>query len=517
MLLALLHWPPTFFCQTGGRSRRGILQIGFHAGMCSDLRLELRPALRAGMTSSRRLLAPRPALWAQPEPPCGEDAEAQLLVPAPTTKRPAEEAQTSRQSFAARTQAGTRVAAARKGRRTKLLAADRILAQRIRTLRPEVTFLQLSRLRPATQSKYAGALERVLAWWRMRSLPDWAAGMWDAALQDYLEELYEQGANRGEASSVVAALLWLRPELGGTQKAALPLSAASLRGWAKLEPGFTRPPLPYAIALAAALWLAEHSQQEAALLVWMLFETYLRVSEALSMNCEDLVESAHLSDGKWTPVTVMACSSSRHLATKTGDQDLSLPLDLARQAGLAALLSGRARGRSANEALWDLSYAQLADAFHMALAAIGAAPLKATLHSLRHGGASHDRQTGSRSWQSVQQSGNWKAQASVHRYEKHGLLAKELQKLPKKVVESANAATKKLLLSFGALFAMPCGRRRAGTKLSLICSQEPEVSQQTCGEEGMLALTSMSCVVRTLTSRGRSSTAPSAAGSTRGW
>ena len=195
----------------------------------------------------------------------------------------------------------------------------------------------------------------------------------------------------------MAALLWLRPELGATQKSALPLSVAALRGWAKLE----------------------------------------------------------------------------------------------------------------------LSYLQLRKTSSQALTAIRAAPLKASLHSLRHGGASHDRQTNARSWQSVQQRGNWKAHASVHRYEKHGLLAKELQKLPRKVVENANAATRRLLLCYAELFKMPSGLRQASTKSLSTCFQAPGASQPLCDAKGMPASSSTSYVARTLTLRGQLSTARCGAGSTR--
>ena len=70
----------------------------------------------------------------------------------------------------------------------------------------------------------------------------------------------------------------------------------------------------------------------------MLFEIYLRVNEALTMHAEDIVIAAPLVSRETTAVTVMACSSSRLLATKTGEQDLSLSLDLARHRPLAALL-----------------------------------------------------------------------------------------------------------------------------------------------------------------------------------
>ena len=364
-------------------------------------------------------------------------------------------------------------------RRQRLVGGrDRTLAERIAQIRPGLSFLQINRVKPSTQSRYVQALEQFLAHWMMVHMPSWTAPAWDAALQDHVELLYESGKDRGAASRVVSAVLWLRPELGQPMKTVLPHAFAALRGWRRLEPGLTRPPLPYAIMMAMVVWLARRGRGEAGLLIWMLFETYLRVNEALTMHGEDVVLAAPLADGQETAVTVMACSSARQLASKTGEQDLSLALDLPRQTGLADLLARWAAMRGPNGQLWTLSYPQLRSAFQEAAIGVGAEKLGASLHSLRHGGASQDRQSNARSLLGVQLRGAWRATASLQRYEKFGLLAKELGRLNPNVVTAANTATSTLLLNYVQLFEPLFGTHRANDELFLTSFRARVVSAQ---------------------------------------
>lgn len=78
------------------------------------------------------------------------------------------------------------------------------------------------------------------------------------------------------------------------------------------------------------------AQKEAppALLVWLLFETQLRVNGALLMRVEDIVSSRlqkkHERDGF---ATVVPHSSARFLVTITGEQDLNIVLYLPRHQG----------------------------------------------------------------------------------------------------------------------------------------------------------------------------------------
>ena len=212
------------------------------------------------------------------------------------------------------------------------------------------------------------------------------------------------------------------------------------------------------------------------------------------------VIGAPLVSGETTAVTVMACSSSRLLSTKTGEQDLSLSLDLARHWPLAALLCRWAGLRSRDAHLWDLTYPQLRIAFHQGAVAVGVEKLGASLHSLRHGGASHDRLCNARSLLDVQLRNAWRSNSSLQRYEKFGLLAKELGKLEASTVRAASLAAETLLRSSERSFAPLFGELRADTALSWSSSQAKVASVQPFAGRGGPASSSTSAAARTLTS-----------------
>ena len=364
----------------------------------------------------------------------------------------------------------------------------------------EATFLQRFRLTPATHAKYVLALERFPAYWLLEQLPAWSAVTWDAALQDHVELLFEGGKDRRAASCLTAAVLWLAPGFGRPTTADLPLTVASLRNWTGLEPDFSKPPLPYAIMMSIVLWLATHGQGQAGLLTWMLFETYLRVNEGLTMQTEDLVIAGPLLSGESTAVAVMACSSSRLLAANAEEQDLCLSLDLARHRPLAALLCRWAGLRSGDAQLWDLTYPQLRDAFHQAAVAVGVEELDVSLHSLRHGGASHDRLCNARSPLGVQLRGAWRSSSSLQRYENVGLVAIELGKLQASTVRAANLAAETLLRSSEQSFEPLFDRLQADTVLSWSSSPARVASAQPCAAGAGRASSSTSATARTLTS-----------------
>ena len=380
--------------------------------------------------------------------------------------------------------------------RPLLEGQDMTLGERMQRLRPSTTRSQCNLLKPATHAKFVLALEKFLAHWLLKQLPDWSAATWDAALQDHVELLFEGDKDRSAAACLTSAVLWLAPEFGQPRTDALPWTIASLRGWARLEPGFSRPPLPYAVMMSIVSWLAMHRQWQAGLLTWMLFETYLRVNEALTMHSQDIVRAAPLVTREPPVVKVMACSSSQLLATKTGEQVyVSLPLDLARQRPLALLLCRWAGLRRRDTQLWDLTYPQLRDAFQQAAVAVGVEELGASLLSLRPGGAIHDRGCNARSLLNVQLRGGWRSSSTLQRLEECSLLAK---KVP--AVQAANLAAETLLHSSERFFEPLFGEFRADTALSSSSSQAEGASVQPFAERGEHASSSTSATASTLTS-----------------
>ena len=132
-------------------------------------------------------------------------------------------------------------------------------------------------------------------------------------------------------------------------------------------------------------------------------------------------------------VTILCNAEETENPSKTGEFDISLPLDLERQRTLAAALVALIQGAPQDELLWPISYQMLLREFKTSVEAIGAGCLRPCLHSLRHGGASTDRCLNARTLLEVQQRGAWRAFGSVRRYEKHGRLLSEMRKLPARV------------------------------------------------------------------------------------
>ena len=77
----------------------------------------------------------------------------------------------------------------------------------------------------------------------------------DSAVQEVLGRYFEIGVHQSRAKRLAAATVWAYPKLVGTIKHSLPGTAAAWGGWAKQEPGFSRPPIPRDVALAAVFEL----------------------------------------------------------------------------------------------------------------------------------------------------------------------------------------------------------------------------------------------------------------------
>ena len=60
-----------------------------------------------------------------------------------------------------------------------------------------------------------------------------------------------------------------------------------------MEPGRSRPPLPYLAALSIVLYLAKAGLGLKALAVWLMFETWARVGECLRLVKGSVIPPSH--------------------------------------------------------------------------------------------------------------------------------------------------------------------------------------------------------------------------------
>ena len=318
------------------------------------------------------------------------------------------------------------------GRREKNVAED--LARRMRCrLVPHLSCLAAQSVRPITQVSYLRCLALLLGYLGRLCLPSWSATVWDEVLEKYLEHLFEENLCYETGSRVLAGLRWADPALPGPQKVAFPRATRILAGWRRIEPGMSRPPIPFEVAALIAKHLIAAGRPELALLTMVCFEGYLRPSEGLALAWWQIIPP-RVSQGRLPAecLTLLVHAEENQVPTKTNEYDVSVAFDLDRhQAIIPALLALREQGRlNPSRSLWRCSYEDYLAAFKKAAVTAKVNVLAPTPYGLRHGGASHDRGFRCRDLASVQQRGNWRSFASVRRYEKHGRFHAQLLKLP---------------------------------------------------------------------------------------
>jgi hypothetical protein len=135
-----------------------------------------------------------------------------------------------------------------------------------------------------------------------------------------------------------------------------------------------------------------------------MFETYLRPSEVLAPTALQLVPPILevSAAGSMTFLAIFIRANELGIPGKTGEFDVSVCLVLARHDFLLPLLRQLHTSRAPNQLPLSISYGELSSSSNRAIALRQLGLLGLSLYGLRHGNASHDRATGSRSLADVQ-------------------------------------------------------------------------------------------------------------------
>ena len=165
-------------------------------------------------------------------------------------------------------------------------------------------------------------------------------------MPDYIQHLLDKDGQQATAARTVSALFWLLPGLRQKPPFGLPLAQAALAGWRKLVPGHSRPPLPREAMLFLAQRLLQLGHAEAALCILLMFETYLRSNDMLTLRCQQVVAPPPGATGKLGFLSILAAMEEYGIPSKTGEHDLSVALDLPRHRDLAQVLQSYFPGAS---------------------------------------------------------------------------------------------------------------------------------------------------------------------------
>lgn len=231
------------------------------------------------------------------------------------------------------------------------------------------------------------------------------AGWLDRRLADFLQHGYDTGMPYAYAGHALHAAVWYRPDL----RQRLPVSRQCLRGWERVRPTQSYPPLTWELTVLLASSLLRSGYHGPAISLLLAFDCYLRVTELLSLRRCDIVMPSDARMGR--AATGMAVVLPR---AKTG-LNQSVPLQ---DPNVAAVLCAWIRSAPAHTPSHALVFP-----FSPALLRrlMRAACLSHDLttpytpHSLRHGGATADFLR-TNSVEHVQFRGRWRSMESTRRY-----------------------------------------------------------------------------------------------------
>jgi hypothetical protein len=263
----------------------------------------------------------------------------------------------------------------------------------------------------------------------------------DKALEKYFESLYIQGFSQYTASCTLCGWAFLHPTMSTKPRHHFPLAKAALKGWKNLEPGGSKDPCPYEVALLIAGWMLDSGFVYMAAFVVLCFDTYVRPGiMSLLRRSNILTPSSHVHVG-YKHWSLVLSPSTEGQPTKVGEYDDSLIVGSKGREWISKVLEKFWRATAPNAMLFPFSLREVEAKFKLASVALGLESLKLTPHTLRHGGPSHDIYFELRSLAEVQRRGCWKALASVKRYEKHACLQRQLNKLTPAQQEAARRAS----------------------------------------------------------------------------
>ena len=137
----------------------------------------------------------------------------------------------------------------------------------------------------ATAKKYATAVTVFLEWCESEFGRVELVSELDEILTDYFYFLYESGGGRARAVDTLYGIFMFAP----AWRSSFPISYMSLKGWSRLVPVVSHPPLSWELTVLLSIQLLREGFPLIALGVLLAFDCLLRISELLGLAPEDVV------------------------------------------------------------------------------------------------------------------------------------------------------------------------------------------------------------------------------------
>lgn len=236
--------------------------------------------------------------------------------------------------------------------------------------------------------------------------------------------MFFEGEEAYVGDRLVAAVEAVWPEHGRFGSRPLLRMQRALRGWRVLAPGRSRRPLPWPVVAGLCVELGHRGRWDMAVWVLLVFQSYLRPSEAFKLLRGDLVEPSEGLTRHWA---IIVGAGDHGLTSKVGASDSSIVLDLIGLEWMAPVWAALRQGAPTSP-LFGFGYHELYKEFAAAAKVLN---VKAVPYQLRHSGPVWDRIRNVRTLREVQKRGRWKSTASLVRYQRQARLAADLKAFPR--------------------------------------------------------------------------------------
>jgi integrase len=299
------------------------------------------------------------------------------------------------------------------------------------------SFIQQAAHLPKTRKRYKAAVRRFLRFVSRHALPVRTTDELDIAMNSFLHDLFirHDGKRKSTGQCAISGIRMLKPEWN-------PLfgrSRLTLKGWSRLVPTVSYPPLSWGLAVCIASVLAQAGRFDMGVAVLLLFDCYLRAGELIALRAGDVGD---YGDARIGPGHRQMCLHLRNCKTGKNQSVTVCRTEVKR------LLRVVVAGKSPDQPLFPFCAKTLLVWFRAACKLLGLTA-NYVLHSGRHGGATHDYING-KSVDDVLLRGRWASTKSARIYIQSGRGLLLAQELPDNVKQLIPVLLKDV---FSALFA----------------------------------------------------------------
>lgn len=285
---------------------------------------------------------------------------------------------------------------------------------------------------PSTLSKYRDAVSDFLSWASISGEDPTDPDDFDDLLCDYFHFLLDNNLGKGRAHATLYGILMFMPRLEGH----LRLAGRCLRGWNKLQPAKSYPPLTWELACLIAVRLALDHQFTLAIGTLLSFDCFLRVGELVGLLREDVADAQDPRIGRTSFEMTL-----RLRRTKTGPNQWVTVRDNSVRVLLRKLVSAT----PPRHRIFPFTASVFRSRFKAACAALCLSH-EYVPHSLRHGGATRAHILGI-PLEDILIRGRWASSKSARRYIQAGRAMLMAMEIPADVQALAGSVSENIILS----------------------------------------------------------------------